>query len=256
MTNFAARVCRTILAAALLCTASVKNAAADAATAIAQAGVELLTVFTVNDAQIADMAWQSIQQTDAAERLAQPGSIYAQRAALLAELFRTVNGAELNFKVYLKDEVNAFASPDGSIRIYSGLMDRMNEDELIWVAGHEIGHIVRGHILQQFKLAYSVRAARGLVSIGDSSGIAASELGGLFEQAVNAQFSQQHEYEADDTGILLLESAGRNPQSAVSALEKIAALSSSGHNAVVRFISTHPASSERARRLRNRLAGY
>jgi putative metalloprotease len=35
--------------------------------------------------------------------------------------------------------VNAFATADGTIRIYSGLMEMMTDDELIFVIGHEIG---------------------------------------------------------------------------------------------------------------------
>jgi putative metalloprotease len=34
---------------------------------------------------------------------------------------------------------------DGSIRIYSGLMEMMDEGELLFVLGHEMGHVVEKH---------------------------------------------------------------------------------------------------------------
>jgi len=71
-----------------------------------------------------------------------------------------VNGQPLNFKVYQSKEVNAFAMPDGSIRIYSGLMDKMNDNELAFVIGHEIGHVAEGHSKKRFQTALLVGAGR------------------------------------------------------------------------------------------------
>ena len=51
-----------------------------------------------------------------------------------------VDGIPLNFKVYDVIDVNAFACPDGSVRVFSSLMDIMDDDELLGVIGHEIGH--------------------------------------------------------------------------------------------------------------------
>ena len=52
-----------------------------------------------------------------------------------------VEGIPLNFKVYYVIDVNAFACADGSVRIFSSLMDIMTDDELLGVIGHEVGHV-------------------------------------------------------------------------------------------------------------------
>ena len=49
---------------------------------------------------------------------------------------------KLNYKVYEVVDINAFACGDGSIRVFSALMDLMDDDELMAVIGHEIGHVV------------------------------------------------------------------------------------------------------------------
>jgi putative metalloprotease len=55
------------------------------------------------------------------------------------------DGRTFNFKVYLTREINAFAIADGSIRVFSGLMDLMNDRELLFVIGHEMGHVLQDH---------------------------------------------------------------------------------------------------------------
>ena len=60
----------------------------------------------------------------------------------LPEGITEVGGIQLNFKVYDVIDVNAFACGDGSVRVFSSLMDIMTDDELMAIIGHEIGHIV------------------------------------------------------------------------------------------------------------------
>ena len=63
-------------------------------------------------------------------------------------------------------EVNAFACPDGSIRVFAGLMDIMDDDELYFIIGHEIGHVAGGDSADKLKLAYTVSGARRAVGAG------------------------------------------------------------------------------------------
>jgi len=74
----------------------------------------------------------------------------------------TVNGKTANYKVYMTKDVNAWAMANGCIRVYSGLMDLMNDDELRGVIGHEIGHVALGHSKSRMQTAYAASAVRGL----------------------------------------------------------------------------------------------
>lgn len=135
---------------------------------------------------------------------------------------------------------------DGTIRIYSGLMDMMDDGELRFVIGHEMGHVVRNHIRKKLQLAYAAGALRkGIASQANTVGaIAASQLGGFTEMLVNAQFSQQEEREADDYGAAFLERLGFERKPALTALRKLAALGND-HS----FLASHPAPGARADRL-------
>ena len=66
---------------------------------------------------------------------------YTIRLKKLTEGLTDADGIPLNFKVYYVVDVNAFACADGSIRVFSSLMDIMTDEELLGVIGHEIGHI-------------------------------------------------------------------------------------------------------------------
>ncbi|MCI5146521.1 MAG: peptidase M48, partial [Candidatus Electrothrix sp. AR3] len=161
-------------------------------------------------------------------------------------------GFNFNYKVYLADEVNAFAMADGTIRIYSGLMDMLTDGELRFVIGHEMGHVALKHIHKKLQLAYASSAVRkAIASVDNTAGeIARSQLGGFMQKLMGAQFSQLEEKEADDFGLAFLQSKSYQPQAAISALQKLATL---GNNHS--FLSSHPDPGKRAQRLQLQLEG-
>lgn len=166
---------------------------------------------------------------------------YAKRLEKLTKDLRSYDGLTLNYKVYLADDVNAFAMPDGTVRVYSGLLDLMNDDEVVAVIGHEIGHVVNEHSLYQYKKAYVAKAAKeGLSAVGGATGMIASAYGDVGESFLNAQFSQSDELESDAYGVKLLHEVGRDPYAAVSAQEKLQSLG--GTDSV---FSSHPPSQKR-----------
>src|SRR5436190_19823568 len=67
---------------------------------------------------------------------------------------RTTPRADLDWQSFVVDsrEVNAFALPGGFIYVNRGLIERAERlDELAGALGHEIGHVVRRHSVQQME---------------------------------------------------------------------------------------------------------
>lgn len=211
-----------------------------------QAGVDALRAVTLDDEDVQRLASEVARQSDREHEVAPPGNPYAKRLERLTAGHRKTDGHEFDFKVYLSPTANAFAMADGTIRIYSGLMDMMTDSELIFVIGHEMGHVVENHIKEKLRLAYAGSAVRKAIASqqNEAGDIARSAIGALSESLLNAQFSQQEEREADDFGVMFLEQRGYDIQPAISALEKLAALGGD-HS----FLSTHPAPAKRAKRL-------
>lgn len=216
----------------------------------AEAGNDGIKAVRLSEESVRELAAQTAKFSDSQNKIAAKGNNYAQRLKRLSDRHLQQKGLSFNFKVYETPEINAFAMADGTIRIYSGLMDMMDDPELLFVIGHEVGHVVKGHVRRKIRLAYAGRAVRkGAAALNNEVGdIARSQIGGLAEKLLNAQFSQKEEKEADDYGLTFLEKSGHAPKAAVSALRKLATLGNT-HG----FLSSHPAPGKRAKRLENQL---
>lgn len=220
-----------------------------------QATVDVLQAATLKDEHVMQMARQYIGYADSQNALAPEGDPYAERLRRLTSKFAAVNGVPLNFGVYRTPQVNAFATADGSIRVFSGLMDRLSDDELMAIVGHEMGHIRNSDTLSAMRKAFLTSAARN--ALGAAGGVigalSGSQWGSLAEKLASARFSQQQEYEADDFSFGFLRRNGYDPYAMATALEKICRISRQGGDdarAVLQLFSTHPDSATRAARMR------
>lgn len=215
----------------------------------AEAGLDAVTAITLSDEAVSKLSADAAGYSDHQNPVAGKTSPYAKRLDRITADCMEKDGVHFNYKVYIDPTINAFAMGDGTIRVYSGLMDMMADDELRFVIGHEMGHIVKRHVRKKMQLAYAASALRkGIASQNNAVGdIARSQLGGFAEKLVNAQFSQQEEREADDYGLMVIKDKGFGPGGAVSALRKLATLSAD-HS----FLSSHPAPDKRADRLEGR----
>ncbi|MBA3016249.1 MAG: M48 family metallopeptidase [Proteobacteria bacterium] len=215
-----------------------------------EAGIDAFKAATLSDEEVKKLAAQTAQFSDSANTIATSQTKHSQRLKKLTGQHVQQEGLEFDFKVYVNPEVNAFAMADGTIRIYSGLMEMMNDGELLFVIGHEIGHVTKDHVRKKLRIAYAAQAVRkGAAAINNEFGvIARSQIGGFAEKLLNAQFSQQEEREADDYGLSFLAQTGHQPAAAISALRKLATL---GNNHS--FLSSHPAPGARADRLQAQL---
>ena len=217
-----------------------------------EAGVDAIKAVTLSDQDVVELAGKSSTLMDNEHAVAPAENQYAKRLrSLVGDLYEQ-DGYTFNYRVYLRDEVNAFAMADGSIRIFSGLMDMLDDGELRFVIGHEMGHIVKQHTAKQLRLAFAASALRkGLAAQeGAVADIARSQLGGLVQRLTAAQFSQLEEKVADDYGLSFLKAQGYAPEDAVSALNKLAGLGS-GHS----FLSSHPDPALRAERIMLQIQG-
>lgn len=163
----------------------------------------------------------------------------------------------MNFKVYNVIDVNAFACPDGSVRVFSSLMDIMNDDELLGVIGHEIGHVVKRHSKNAFKTQLLTGALKDAVAStnGTAAALTESQLGTLGESLINAKYSQKQESEADDCGYDFLVKNGKNPWGIVMSFEKLQSLEGDGAqkaSAVSKMFSSHPETKARIEKMTKR----
>ena len=209
---------------------------------------------TITDEQMAAYVKEYIDWMDEHNPVTGPENEYTKRLNRLTEGLTSVEGIPLNFKVYDVIDVNAFACGDGSIRVFSSLMDLMDDDELMAIIGHEIGHVVHADVKHAMKNAYLASAARNAAGAAEGSTVAKlseSQLGDLATAFTDAQFSQKQEYEADKYGFRFCVEHGFSPYGMAASLEKLVELSQGAKASTVqKMFSSHPDSEKRAAAVR------
>jgi metalloprotease len=231
------------------------------ATSVFSSATNVYKATTLGDEEVRALARQQIQILDSKNRIAPPKSKHAMRVSRIAKELPPLEGATLDCKVYLSPEVNAFSMPDGSVRVYSGLMDRMSDDELRFVLGHEGAHISYGHRKERLQRAYAANAAVQGVSVavdasaGASLGGEAARLGGdamasMAAEVVMGQFSQSDETECDEYALRMLTEKKAPSDAAITALLKLNEVSASGSGDLLTSLTaSHPDPVARARHL-------
>jgi putative metalloprotease len=208
---------------------------------------------TLSDEEMKELSLQAVAEMDAENPVVPDGDPMARRFNALVKGLESEDGLSLNFKLYNVADVNAFATPDGSIRVMAGLMFIMTDDEVLSVIGHEIGHVKLQHAKKQYQKAYSVAAGKDAVAANTGSAgkvLTDSQLGKFIEEVLNAKFSRNDETASDDYGFKFMVKHGHDYHAMESAFMKLAELS--GDSAKKSLKDTHPGSAERAKAARER----
>lgn len=178
----------------------------------------------------------------------------AQMEAIEAEFNRLLALSEspyqyrLVFRHMPGNIANAFALPDGTIVMTDSLVKMATApDQVTAVLAHEIGHVHERHAIRQV-IEASALSVILLFVVGDTSGVA-DLLISAPAVAVMAANSRTHEREADDFAIELLDKADISPANLADILELMTAKCGERCEGGS-FLATHPATSERAERLR------
>lgn len=221
-------------------------------TGVIDAGKDMAKAATLSDEEVKSVALSASEHYDSSNQVAETPSPYAERLAKVTDGMQNEEGLKPDIKVYMKDEINAFAMANGSIRVYSGLMDKMTDDEIRYVIGHEIGHVNLGHSKKALQVAYAASAGRKAASASGSNAVAAlseSAMGELAEKLVSAQFSQSQERDADLYALKLMKLNQYDPKATVSALRKLEKMFGNQAGA----FASHPAPGDRANALEKAL---
>ena len=213
---------------------------------------------TITDEELAMIVHEQVEAMDKANNVCGQNSKYCQRLKRLTKRMTDADGIKLNFKVYQTKEYNAFACPDGSVRVFSALMDILNDNELLGVIGHEIGHVALRHSKKAWRSALLRSAASDAIASKSRTWatLSDSSLGSITSSALSAKHSRYHETQADDYGYSFLKKCGKNPWAMGLAFKKLKAISKqkdkSNYSKLLDAFSSHPDFDERIERMKLR----
>ena len=168
------------------------------------------------------------------------------------EMKNTIEGAQdyaLLFRHGNKIGANAFALPSGIIVVTDelvGLSD--NDDEVIAVLAHEIGHLVYRHsvrmVLQDSAIAVLISTITGDPFSTSSLVVALPTI------LANANYSREFEREADDYAYQYLSDNKMPLDSFATVLQKITNQEKEVEPGITDYLSSHPATGERTKRFK------
>ncbi|MHC4120497.1 MAG: M48 family metalloprotease [Planctomycetota bacterium] len=144
--------------------------------------------------------------------------------------FETVEGAE----------PNAFALPGGFIFVTKSLVELCgrNEDEVAFILGHEMAHVIRGHAMNRIVSDSAIAAASRVAPV---RGAISGWLRKVGVQFLESTYSQELESEADQLGVRLMAAAGFDPLGSLELFRRLAKLKSAPEGFDLgSYFSSHP----------------
>lgn len=209
--------------------------------------IDFITVFEIEknkseaERTMGETIWDEVKKT---EDIIVNDSITKSLNKLLKPLCEE-NGIErdsLKVHIVKKDEINAFALPDGHLVVYSGLIEASkNEQALIGVLGHEIAHIEHNHVMKKLSKEIGFSVLMSITTGGNNSGVIRQVMHTLTSSA----YDRSLEKDADITSVEYMLKAEVNPAPFADFMYEMSL--DNELESALSWINSHPESEERAK---------
>lgn len=161
------------------------------------------------------------------------------------------NDVKYRFFVIADNELNAVSLPGGYIYVNKGLMDALDNDELAFVVGHEIGHVAARHAVKKIQagMAYQMLLSLAFAGLGNSGSQDIAQSVNTAYNLIQLGYSREDEYLSDKLGVKYAFKAGFNPRASLSSLAKLKTNEGANIN-VMGYLRTHPYVDDRIKALK------
>lgn len=180
-----------------------------------------------------------------------PTQLSVERRADLERKFEELSADHPELSLHLEfraGDANAFALPDGTVVMTDALVTlAQDDDELLAVLGHEIGHVAERHALR-LALENSMIGLFAFAYFGDINQVAAL-MSALPAILSHSHYSRSHEEEADTFALGVMQRHAIARHHFANILERL----QQAHGAtpeMLKYLGTHPPTGERIARFR------
>jgi len=149
------------------------------------------------------------------------------------------------FGVVRSNEINAYALPGGFIFLMRPLLElcQWNTDEIAFVLGHEMGHVLKRHAIDRLMANSLIRGGLAKLPVG---GPLRGPLVQLATSLLSQGYSQDTELEADRLGAKLMHAAGFEVAAAARLLNRLRTVPTEAWT-LSTYLSSHPPIDARVR---------
>lgn len=175
---------------------------------------------------------------------------------------------DFSFLVIKDQSFNACAYPDGTIHIYTGLLEKIENDaQLATIIGHEIAHVVYKHSRKNYEKQKTQLRISEITALGQVLGVKGADIAtvatALGGPILLSNYSRDFEEQADRIGLTYLYEAGYDPREAPKIWRMLAheaddelpsgslleAVALKGSKKIRSIYSSHPEAEKRYRNL-------
>ncbi len=197
------------------------------------------------DEELGELYWEIFRES---EEEIKDVTITSILDSILTEICNSNYIDKNKFKIHLlhKDEVNAFALPDGHIVIYSGLLlASENEAEFSGVLCHEIAHIELDHVMEKLIKEVGLSAILSITTGSNGSDVL-SETAKILSSSA---FDRKLEREADVEAVNLLIKSKIDPEAFALFLFRLKNSTLENKFEGLAWINTHPKIEDRVKNI-------
>lgn len=204
---------------------ALKNVGKSVTKAVGDAAGDMASDMAANTVSVKMVEFMDTNNTVAGEDT----DYYKRLAKLVGTDYINVDGLTLNYKVYENPEANIITTADGSIRVYTGMMDILSDDELLAVISTQIGHLANKDVRDALlKVASGDNATKaGTAQVEKLLSFSGDKLGTVINELLQVPYSDEQNQKADTFAFDLLKKNKVSTDALVSALNKFAELEAS-----------------------------
>jgi len=201
---------------------------------------------TSQEEQIGQQAAGEVDSTEKIDTDAKDNTrVQAVAQAVFVQARKMRPDVPYQIKIIDSPEVNAFSLPGGYVYVYTGLLDKIGDDDdaLAAVIGHESAHNVCRHVVKQMSDAGIKENIIELLGVESQS----YNLYNASSAALDLEqlhYSREDEYQADKYGLMFAYNAGYDPAGMIRMFTKLESLEDGGSGGDA-FAMDHPITKNR-----------
>ena len=153
-------------------------------------------------------------------------------------------GVKLDVKVYWSPYLYIFSRSNGSIRVNHGVIEKLDDNELLFIMAHEVGHILNEDYKKSYRKEHAMYSFEKMLNMGGDSmgGMSNGVLASVTSEMRKSRFQKHEELSADEFAMMVLRVNKVPRKAAVDALELLQYLDAP-------ILKMHPTGHERVKNI-------
>ena len=211
------------------------------------AAAEMSKSTSVTDKELKKIAEEDIAKMDKDNDIVKDQ--YHNDLQKVMKKIKLPDGIKLDVKVYWSPFLYIFSRSNGSIRVNHGIIEQLDDNELLFVMAHEVGHLLHEDFKKSYRKEHAMYSFEKMLNMGGDSmgGMSNGILASVTSDMRKSRFQKNEELSADEFAMAVLKANNVPRDAAVDALELLQYLNAP-------LLKMHPTGHERVKNIEDNYA--